>query len=175
MTESGAATRERLVRWVDPQELAARIRGMSGLECLTAIIEKRLAPPPSLELLGLVIDEAKEGRVIMSMAPAEEHYNAAGTVHGGIISTLLDSAMGNVVHSTLPVGRGYTTLEIKVNYLRAVTPATGRVRAEAATVHVGRQTAMAQARLLDAAGRLYAQASATCLVFDLPADRATSA
>jgi uncharacterized protein (TIGR00369 family) len=111
----------------------------------------------------------------MSMMPAEEHYNAGGSIHGGIISTLLDSAMGNVVHTTLPLGRGYTTLEIKVNYLRAVTLATGRVRAEAITVHVGRQIALAQARLSDEAGRLYAQATGTCLVFDLPAERAASA
>lgn len=171
MSDKDQATRERVVRWVDPEALASAIRGMSGLECLNAIIEGRLASPPSLALLGLSIEEAKEGHVTMSMTPAEEHYNAAGTIHGGIISTLLDSAMGNVVHSTLPLGRGYTTLEIKVNYLRPVARATGKVRAEATTVHVGRQTAMAQARLLDSAGRILAQASATCLVFDLPAAR----
>lgn len=169
MSDKDRGARERLVRWVDPEALALEYRGMSGLDCLNAIIEGRLAPPPSLELLGLVIEEAKEGRVLMSMVPAEEHYNAGGTVHGGIVSTLLDSAMGNVVHSTLASRRGYTTLEIKVNYLRAVTRTTGKVRAEAVTVHVGRQTAMAQARLLDSGGKLYAQASATCLVFDVPA------
>jgi uncharacterized protein (TIGR00369 family) len=104
----------------------------------------------------------------MSLLPAEEHYNPIGSVHGGIIATLLDSVMGCAVHSLLPQGRGYTTLEIKVNYLRAVTHATGRITAEGSALHLGRQMATAEARLRDGSDRLYAHATTTCLVFDLP-------
>lgn len=169
MSENESTSRELVVRWADPTALAKEIQRMSGLECLQAIVDGRLPAPPSLSLLGLRIEEVKEGHVIMSMTPAEQHYNAAGSIHGGIISTLLDSAMGNAVHSTLPVGRAYTTLEIKVNFLRPVSSATGAVRAEATAVHVGRQTALLQARLVDAKSRLLAQASSTCMILDLPA------
>jgi uncharacterized protein (TIGR00369 family) len=100
--------------------------------------------------------------------PPEFHYNPLASVHGGIVATLLDSVMGCAVHSKLPRGRGYTTVEIKVNYVRPVTAATGRVRAEGTTIHVGRQIATAEGRLVDAAGRLYAHATTTCLVFALP-------
>jgi len=127
-----------------------------------------IAPPPVAALIGFTIAEIAEGRVAMELDPAEFHYNPLASVHGGIVATLLDSVMGCAVHSTLPRGRGYTTLEIKVNYVRAITAATGRVRAEGTTIHVGRQTATAEGRLVDTAGRLYAHATTTCLVFALP-------
>src|SRR5437764_9228130 len=106
--------------------------------------------------MNFQIAELSEGRAVFVAEPAEYHYNPLGVVHGGLAATLLDSAMGCAVHSTLPAGRGYTTLEIKVNLVRAVTAAVGPLRAEARIVHAGRQAATAEARLVDGAGKLYA-------------------
>lgn len=163
--------RQRLVRWEDPHALAAAGRTLSGRDYLEAIRSGLLPRPPVAALIDFTFDTVKEGHAVMSLLPAEEHYNPIGSVHGGIIATLLDSVMGCAVHASLPQGRGYTTLEIKVNYLRAVTHATGRVRAEGSIIHVGRQMAAAEARLFDAADRLYAHATTTCLVFDVPPAR----
>jgi uncharacterized protein (TIGR00369 family) len=163
------APRQKLVRWEDPKDLARAGRAMSGRDHLEAIRAGRLPSPPVAKLVGFTIDEVGDGTVVMSMRPDESHYNPIGAVHGGIVATLLDSVMGCAVQSKLPQGRGYTTLEIKVNYLRAVTDKVPSVRAEGRVLHLGRQTAMAEASLVDADGRLYAQATTTCLVFDMPA------
>ena len=165
------APRERTVAWGDPKAAARAGRTMAGLDFLRAMRDGVLPPPPALVLLGVEMADAEPGRVVMRLAPGEHLYNPLGSVHGGLIATLLDSVMGCAVHSTLPRGRGYTTLEIKVNFLRAVTDATGVVSAEGRVVHAGRQAAVAEARLTDSAGKLYATASTTCLVFDLPPDR----
>ncbi|MGA0596823.1 PaaI family thioesterase [Enterovirga sp. CN4-39] len=167
-----AGERRRTVTWSDPKALAAAGRGLSGAAHLRAMMAGDLPPPPVMALLGITLDTVDEGLVRMQLQAAEYLYNPIGTVHGGIVATILDSVMGCAVHSTLPVGRGYTTLEIKVNYLRAVTEAAGIVTAEGRAVHVGRTTGVADARLFDAAGRLYATASTTCLVFDLPPAKA---
>jgi uncharacterized protein (TIGR00369 family) len=105
----------------------------------------------------------------MKLTPAEYHYNPFGAMHGGILATLLDSVMACAVHTTLPKGRGSTSLEIKVNYVRAVTNASGELSAEGKIVHGGSRSAVAEARVVDAKGRLCATASTTCLVFDVPA------
>jgi uncharacterized protein (TIGR00369 family) len=105
-----------------------------------------------------------EGRVVFSAEPAEYHYNPLGTVHGGIAATLLDSAMGCAVQSLLPAGTGYTTLEIKVNYLRPITSATGPVTCEGKIIHLGGRVATAEARLSDATGKLYAHGTTTCIL-----------
>ena len=160
--------RERTVTWGDPKAAAHAGRTMAGLDYLRAMGEGTLPPPPVSALLGMEVAEVEPGRVVMRLWPGEHLYNPLGSVHGGLLATLLDSVMGCAVHSTLPQGRGYTTLEIKVNYVRAVTDAAGMVSAEGRVVHVGRQTAVAEARLTDAAGKLYATANTTCLVFDLP-------
>jgi uncharacterized protein (TIGR00369 family) len=104
----------------------------------------------------------------MRLTPAEYHYNPIGSIHGGILATLLDSVMGCAVHSTSPRGRAYTSLEIKVNYVRAVTNDSGELSAEGHVVHGGRRSVVAEARAIDARGRLCAPASTTCLVFDVP-------
>ena len=160
--------RERTVSWSDPKEAARAGRAMAGLDFLIAMRDGTLPSPPALVLLGIEMAEAEPGRIVMRLLPGEHLYNPLGSVHGGMIATLLDSVMGCAVHSTLPQGRGYTTLEIKVNYLRAVTEGAGVVSAEGRVVQAGRQAAVAEARLTDAAGKLYATASTTCLVFDLP-------
>lgn len=134
----------------------------------STLLAGEIPHPPICELIGFAFDEIDDGRVVMTFNPHESQYNPIGTVHGGAISTVLDSVMGCAVHSMLPPGRGYTTLELKVNMLRAVRTETGPLRATGNVLHLGRQTAMAEGSLIDTAGKLYAQATTTCLIFDTP-------
>ena len=129
------------VSWEDPAELAARARASSGVEFLQAIVSGELPKAPIQDLLGFSLDEAEEGRVVFSLEPGEQHYNPIGSVHGGVAATLLDSAMGAAVHSTLPQGSGYATLEVKFNLVRAITAETGRVVAEGKVIHAGKTVA----------------------------------
>lgn len=156
--------RTRTITWDDPLVGAKAARTMSGLDYLRAIARGDFPPPPIMLTLGIEIDEIAESRVVFTVEPAEYHYNPIGVVHGGLAATLCDSAMGCAVHSTLPAGVGYTTLELKVNYLRPLTLRTGRVRCEGTTIHVGGRVATAEARLFDAAGTLYSHATTTCLI-----------
>jgi uncharacterized protein (TIGR00369 family) len=160
--------RERIFAWSDPKLTADAASGMAGLDFLRAMRDGVVPAAPIAALVGLSIAEVDPGRVVMRLTPAEYHYNPIGTVHGGILATLLDSVMGCAVHSTLPKGRGYTSLEIKVNYVRAVTGDSGELSAEGRVVHGGRRSAVAEGTVVDAKGRLCATASTTCLVFDLP-------
>jgi uncharacterized protein (TIGR00369 family) len=154
----------RIVSWEDPLPLAEAGRSSSGLEFLHKIVAGELPRPPLAALMNFDLVELEEGRAVFAVEPAEYHYNPIGVVHGGLAATLLDSAMGCAVHSTLPAGAGYTTLEIKVNYIRAMTSETGRVRCEAKVIHVGGRTATAEGRLVDEAGKLYAHGTTTCLI-----------
>ncbi len=152
------------VTWQDPMQLAQAARGLSGLEFLRGVRDGALAPAPIQQLLGMQLVEVEEGRAVWELVPAEQHYNPIGVAHAGIAATLLDSAMACAVHSTLPAGRGYTTLEFKINLVRAVTLQTGPVRAIGRLVHAGRSTATAEGRLEDASGKLYAHATTTCII-----------
>lgn len=160
--------RERTFTWDDPTLTAQAARGMSGLAFLRGLHDGTVPPAPVGALIGMAFTEIEEGRVVMRLTPAEYHYNPIGTMHGGILATLLDSVLGCAIHSTLPAGRAYTTLEIKVNYIRAVTARSGELAAEGKTVHAGRRSGVAEGRVTDAQGRLCATASTTCLIFDLP-------
>jgi uncharacterized protein (TIGR00369 family) len=160
--------RERTITWSDPRLTADAGRAMAGLDLMRGLRDGTVPAPPFAELVGVSVAEVEEGRIVMRMTPAEFHYNPIGTVHGGILATLLDSVMGSAVHTTLPKGRAYTSLEIKVNYVRAVTNASGELSAEGTVVHSGSRSAVAEARVTDAKGRLCATASTACLVFDLP-------
>jgi uncharacterized protein (TIGR00369 family) len=140
---------------------------MSGVAFLQAIMRGDQPPAPIAELMGFRLCEVEVGRVAFEGKPALCHYNPIGTVHGGYAATLLDSAMGCAVHSALEAGMGYATLEIKVNLVRPITVETGPVRAEGALLHRGRRTATAEARLVDAGGRLLAHATCTCLLYSL--------
>ena len=160
--------RERIVNWENPRELAAAGRELSGLEFLQKIVAGELPPPPIASLMSFDIVELREGYAVFAVEPAEYHYNPIGVVLGGLAATLLDSAMGCAIHSTLPAGAGYTTLEIKVNFVRAMTAETGRVRAEAKIIHVGGRTATAEGRVVDEAGKLYAHGTTTCLILRKP-------
>lgn len=158
--------------WQDPKTMTAQALALGGLAYLQAIVRGELPAPPICDLAGIEFVEAAPGRIVMMLKPSERHYNALGTLHGGVAATALDSAMGCAVHCALPPSRSYTTLEIKINYLRAMTEQTGPVRVEATVVHAGRTTAIAEGRMLDSAGRLIATGSTTCLLFDLPAAKA---
>ena len=159
------AGRARTFSWEDPRPLAEAARGLSGLEFLRKVASGELPPPPISALMNFGVAEIGEGRAVFTAEPAEYHYNPIGVVHGGLAATLLDSAMGCAVHTTLPPGAGYTTLEIKVNFVRPLTAETGAVRCEARVVHVGGRTATAEGRVLDGQGRLYAHATTTCILF----------
>jgi uncharacterized protein (TIGR00369 family) len=160
---SPAIERSKTITWSDPKAAARAGLTLSGLAYLEAIRDGVIPPPPAAALLDFVFAHVEEGLVRMRLTPAEQHYNPLGSVHGGVIATLLDSVMGCAAHSTLPPGRGYTTLEIKVNYLRPITLATGEVTGEGRLVHAGRRSAVAEGKVTDGAGRLYATASTTCL------------
>jgi uncharacterized protein (TIGR00369 family) len=153
------------VSWENPQDLVKAGRNLSGIEFLQKILAGELPRPPLAALMNFELVELREGYAVFAVEPAEYHYNPIGVVHGGLAATLLDSAMGCAVHSMLPAGTGYTTLEIKVNYVRAITAETGRVRCEARLVHLGGRTAIAEGRIVDNAGKLYAHGTTTCLIF----------
>jgi uncharacterized protein (TIGR00369 family) len=156
--------RERTVAWDDPLVGARAARTMSGMDYLHAMMRGEFPPPPIAMTLGFTLDTVEEGRAVFGVEPAEFHYNPIGMVHGGVAATLMDSAMGCAVHTRLPAGVGYTTLEMKVNLLRAITMDTGPVKCEGTLIHLGRTTALAEARMTDAAGRLLAHATSTCLI-----------
>ena len=159
--------RTRTYSWGDPASIVAALPGRSGMDVLRAMQRGELPPPPALETLGMEVERFAEGDVAFAMEPAEFHYNPLGSVHGGIIATLLDSAAGCAVHSTLPAGQGYTSVDLSTKYLRPVTHRTGRVLAHGTVLNRGTRTALAEARLLDATGRLLAHATSTCLIFAL--------
>ena len=143
------------------------LSGNSGADFLAGISRGDFPAPPIGELMGMTPLKAVDGVALFQGTPGPQHYNPLGAVHGGYAATLLDTAVGCAIHSLLPVGKGYTTLELKVNYVRAITVKTGPVRAEGKVIHLGGQTAIAEGRLTDAAGKLLAFAITTCLVFDI--------
>ena len=152
------------VTWSDPAELAERGRSMAGIDFLRAIRDRKLPGAPIAELLGFQLVEVEPGHAVFEVMPGEQHYNPIGVVHGGLAMTLLDSAMGCAVQTHMPAGGGYTTLEAKTNLVRPITGSTGKLRAIGKVVHLGKRVATAEGRLEDAAGKLYAHASSTCIV-----------
>jgi uncharacterized protein (TIGR00369 family) len=159
-------TRYRTVTWEDPSPVRILGGARSGLELWRAIAAGELPPPPVARLLGFDdITTVEEGRVVFSMAPAEEHLNPLGTVHGGVLTTLLDSAMGCAVHTTLAPGALFTTLELKVNFLRPALAGGATLLADGRVVHRGATVALAEAQITDAeTGKLLAHATSTCLL-----------
>ena len=152
------------IRWDDPAALAAAGRTMSGIDFLRAIRDRRLPAPPIAKLLGFELVEIEPGHAVFECLPGEQHYNPIGVVHGGLAMTLLDSAMGCCVHTRMPAGGAYTTLEAKTNLVRAITDRTGTLRAIGKLVHFGNRIATAEGRLVDTDGKLYAHATTTCIV-----------
>jgi uncharacterized protein (TIGR00369 family) len=145
-----------------------QMKACTGLEFLQKIWRGELPCAPIGQLVGFVPIEAEPGRVVFQGTPGKQHYNPIGSVHGGYFCTLLDSAVGCAIQTMLPQGTGYTTLELKVNLVRALTDKTGPVRAEGKVIQVGRSVGIAEGRLVDVDGKLYAHATTTCLIFPLP-------
>ena len=143
------------------------IKRLTGLEFLQGIQSGRLPPPPIAHTLGFRLSEVEEGRAVFTGTPEFRLYNPIGSVHGGYIATLLDSAMSCAVQTLLPAGTGYTTVEIKVNFVRAVTDKTGPVRCEGKVINVGKRIGTSEGRLTDASGKLLAHGTATCLMMAL--------
>src|SRR6266404_5424024 len=151
---------------VTPPEVMA---SMPGIDFVRAIFDGTLPEPPVMQTVEPFDCTAEPGVVVINSIPGYRHYNPIGSVHGGYAAILLDSAMGLAVHSMLPRGTGYTTLEFKISFIKGMTKDTGPVRTEGRTLSVGRRAATAEARITDAKGRLLAHATTTCLVFELPA------
>ncbi len=152
------------VEWDDPFVPLASARELSGIEYLQRMLAGECAAAPISRLLGFRLTDVSNGHAEFECTPGEQHYNPIGVVHGGLAMTLLDSAMGCSIHSLLPKGAGYTTLEVKVNLVRAVTQQTGLVRAIGRVIHQGRSTVTAEGRLEDSAGKLYAHGTTTCII-----------
>jgi uncharacterized protein (TIGR00369 family) len=162
MADTSAPTIEYGVTPVDT------MASMAGIDFVRAIFAGQLPEPPIMQSIAPFDCTAEPGIVVIHSIPGFRHYNPIGSVHGGYAAILLDSAMGLAVHSMLPAGTGYTTLEFKISFIRGMTQDTGAVRSEGRTLNVGRRTATAEARITDANGRLLAHATTTCLVFEIP-------
>jgi len=160
----GPDHRRREVSWEDPRVGAEAARRLSGIEYLRALMRGEFSQPPIAVLMGFELHEIGEGRAVFTSVSGEHLYNPIGMVHGGFAATLCDSAMGCAVQSLLPAGVGYTTLELKVNLIRALTDESGKLRCSGRVLHLGGRSAVAEAQLHDGAGRLCAHATTTCLI-----------
>lgn len=138
---------------------------LSGLEYMQKLMRGEVPQSPMAALIGFHLVEVGEGRAVLELEPAERFYNGIGIVHGGVAATLLDSALGCAINTLMPAGKLFTTLEMKINYVRPLTARTGRVRCAANVIYAGGRTATAEGRILDAAGKLYAHGTATCMLF----------
>jgi len=159
--------RSRTITWHDPGPGAAKGLTMAGVDYLRAVAEGVLPQPPMAGLLQFAIVEAEEGRVVITCQPDESAYNTIGAIHGGLVCTLLDSVTGCAVHSTLPQGKGYTSIEVKVNYLKAVRPSSGPLTATGTVVKSGSRLGFAEGVVTDASGAIVATATSTLLIFDV--------
>ncbi len=165
-TQPEFATESRIVKWIRPgQEDMSRLAQLDGLGQLQAMVEGTAARPPIMDTLDFSDFRPELGRVVVEMRAQEFHYNPLGVVHGGVISAMLDTAAGCSVHSTLAVGEAYTSLDLTVKFLRAVTTESGMLRCEGRVLQRGRRTALAEAQLFDERGRLLAHATSSCMIF----------
>jgi uncharacterized protein (TIGR00369 family) len=156
--------RRRSYGWEDPAVSAATARELDGISFLREILAGRIPAPPIAATLGFGLVSVEPGRAVFDIVPAEYHYNPIGSVHGGVYATLCDSACGCAVHSMLPAGAYYTSMDLSTRFIRAVTTGSGRLLCEGTVTHLGSRTALAEARLTGADGRLYAHATSSCLI-----------
>src|SRR5688572_23850657 len=161
---SATATRSHTFTWEDPRAAARIGREFSGLEMMEKLLSGEVPPPPLLVLMNARLLKVSDGRVVFEAEPAEYHFNPLGSVHGGYAATLLDSAMGCAIHTTLTTGVSYTTVEIKVNYVRPLSDRVGAIHCEGTAIHVGGRLATAEGRIVDRDGNLYAHGTTTCLL-----------
>lgn len=153
---------------VPPQVLAS----MTGLEFMQAMLDGKLPAPPITRTMGFLITKVEKGYAQAEAIPSFDYYNPIGSVHGGYAATLMDTVLGVSVHTMMEKGQGYTTLEFKISFIKAMTKDTGPIRAEGRVLSAGRRAATAEAHLKDANGRLLAHATTTCLVFDISGAKA---
>ncbi|AYQ30506.1 MULTISPECIES: PaaI family thioesterase [unclassified Polaromonas] len=171
--EQSAAVRARMTDGGGKPGLARPedVANKTGLEVMQAMLAGELPYPHIAETLDFALVEVEPGKAIFQGTPQLKHYNPLGTVHGGWYATLLDSAVGCAVHTMMPVGRAYTTAELSINIVRAASHKTGPLRAIGTVIHCGRQLATAEGRIVGPDGKLYAHATTTCLVFEVPAQK----
>jgi uncharacterized protein (TIGR00369 family) len=159
--------RSRTFSWSDPLVTAAKLSELSGLEGIQAVASGELPPPPIADLLGMTIALVEPGRVVFALEPAEWMYNPIGSIHGGVAATMLDSALGCAIHTTLPAGVGYATSDLQVRYVRALSALSGRILADAHVVHAGRRLATAEGKLYaEQDGKLFAHGTTSCIILD---------
>ena len=161
------AVREKVVRWDDGSDMGLAVAELSGLEFMRKVAAGELPESPMGAHAALNVVSADPGEVSVRCSPDESHYNRIGSVHGGLMCTLLDSALGGAVHTTVPAGIGFTSIDINVNYLRAVFPANAPLLCNARVTKSGRRVAFAEGEVLDARGKTVATATSTFLVFGL--------
>jgi uncharacterized protein (TIGR00369 family) len=159
--------RFKTVTWHSPGPSTAKGLAMSGVDYLRAMVDGDLPQPPIAGLMQFELVDVEPGRVVFTCVPDESAYNPIGAIHGGLICTLLDSVTGSAVHSTLPQGKGYTSVEIKVNYLKAVRINSGVLTATGTVVKAGSRVGFAEGVVTDAGGAVVATATSTLLIFDL--------
>jgi uncharacterized protein (TIGR00369 family) len=140
-------------------------RALTGLEYMRQLMTGEREPSGMARLMNMRLVEVEEGRAVFAVEPDERHYNGLGIAHGGLAATLLDSALGCAINTVMPAGRVFTTLEMKINYVRPMRRETGEVRCEAEVLHAGGRVATAEGRIIDASGKLYAHGTATCMLF----------
>jgi uncharacterized protein (TIGR00369 family) len=167
LRQGWGAQKSRVITWHDPLPTAALRAPMAGLDLVRAVMDQQLPPPPMHKLMQFGIVSVESGRVIFTCAPDESAYNSIGIVHGGLVCALLDTVVGCATHTTLPEGKGFTSIEIKVNYLKAVQLSSGLLTATGTVVKSGSRVAFAEGTVTDASGALVATASSTLLVVDL--------
>ena len=160
--------RTRTYSWQDPKAHLPKAMQMEGLDYLQNMINGQFPPPPMAQTLNFWLAEVDKGYAVFECEPQEYHYNPIGVIHGGLAATLLDSALGVAVHTTLEKGMAYTTVQINVNLTRGIHNNIKKLRAIGKVIHSGRQVATAEARLVDENDKLYAHGTTTCLVFPLP-------
>jgi uncharacterized protein (TIGR00369 family) len=165
LTVARQAERERCYAWASPEQAAAAARELDGNAFFAGIASGELPPPPIMSTLDFAATAVRDGVARFELDPQEFHYNPIGSVHGGVIATLCDSACGCAVHSMLPAGAYYTSLDLSVKFLRPVTASTGRLVCTGTVLHLGGRSALAQASLTGPDGRLYAQATSSCMIF----------
>ena len=156
--------RTRTVTWQDPELGVAAGTTLTGLEYLRAMARGEAPQPPLALMLGFTLDEIEEGSVIMSVVPAEFHYNPMGMVHGGLAATLFDSSLGCAVQSMLAPAYAAPTLQLQINYIRPITIATGKLKCSGNVIHMGKRSATAEGKLTDSTGKLYAHATGTFVI-----------
>jgi len=172
MPEGKTTTRTREMSWQDPRPSAKAAAGLTGLEFLRGIRDGDFPAPPIAVTLGFDLTEADEGRTVFTCVPGEHHYNPIGIVHGGLVATLIDSATGSAVHTTLARGELYATVNLSVDMLRPVTDATGLLRAASTVVHRGSRIAISTAEVTgEADGKVYARGQSTCFIYKVDAGK----